>query len=193
MADLIVRGPGSLSGYSPRMRYLLIEERSVDSSALGEWGNLVAGLIRVEQSDSPGEALRALYSMLRWLRGTGSQQESLRRAVAAWFRQLRSADILIDWDQPPPADEREMDSMIIDKMQRWQEEMRSAGREEGREEGRSSGAGELLERLLELKFGTLDSGTIERIRNAGFESIKNWTARALDASRIEHVFEKKFH
>jgi hypothetical protein len=106
VADLIARGFGSLSGYSPRMRYLLT-----------------------------------------------------------------------------------MDSMITDKMQRWQEEMRS----EGREEGKSLGAGELLERLLELRFGALDSGVIERIRSADFESIKNWTARALEASRIEHVFEKKLH
>jgi hypothetical protein len=64
----------------------------------------------------------------------------------------------------------------------------SQGRAEGRTEGRAEGEVAVLSKLLQLKFGPLDSASTERLRGASTTDIERWAERILSAATLEEVF-----
>ncbi|MCP5110895.1 MAG: DUF4351 domain-containing protein [bacterium] len=71
----------------------------------------------------------------------------------------------------------------------WNEIWEQRGREKGRQEGRQEGESTLLLRLLEARFGPLDSEVRERVQSADTDRLLEWGERILRADRLEDVFE----
>jgi predicted transposase/invertase (TIGR01784 family) len=68
-------------------------------------------------------------------------------------------------------------------------EERAAGREEGREEGRAGAQRVMLSRLLETRFGRLDSALSARLERASVDELVRWFDRALVAQTLDSVFD----
>ena len=56
------------------------------------------------------------------------------------------------------------------------------------ERGEQKGEARLLLRLLEEKFGALDSTSRERVREADAERLLDWGARLIKANHLREVF-----
>lgn len=74
-------------------------------------------------------------------------------------------------------------TMLIERVEEWNRELREQGRREGRKEGR-----ELLLRQLEIKFGQLEAPTRARVLAARPQSLMRWAERLLTAERLADVF-----
>lgn len=80
--DLIPPVPGLVGQYTPRLRYLLVDENSYTDSELASLKNLVAAVFRIEHPASP-EAIGVLLGLLEeWL----VDRPDLRRMFAFWIR-----------------------------------------------------------------------------------------------------------
>ncbi len=70
----------------------------------------------------------------------------------------------------------------------WEQQGLERGLEQGREQGRREGESAILLRLLERRFGSLDTRTRQRIESADAETLLEWGDRILTAERLEDVF-----
>ena len=61
-------------------------------------------------------------------------------------------------------------------------------KEQRKEEGRLQGRIELLEELLETKFGALDDAVRSRLHQANSGELLRWGTRVLSADRLDEVF-----
>ena len=86
VAALIERIPGSLVHYRPRLRYALLEERRYTERELAPLHNLMAALVRLENSREPQEIQRVLALLADWLRAP--EDASLRRAFIVWLNRV---------------------------------------------------------------------------------------------------------
>jgi predicted transposase/invertase (TIGR01784 family) len=64
----------------------------------------------------------------------------------------------------------------------------STARREGVEQGRSQTRVEVLQRLLNLKFGPVPLGVTARVASASDEELSNWLDRVLSATTVDEVF-----
>jgi hypothetical protein len=86
VAALIEPIPGSLVHYRPRLRYALLEERRYTERELAPLHNLMAALMRLENSQEPEGIQRVLAQLADWLRA--SEDDSLRRAFIVWLNRV---------------------------------------------------------------------------------------------------------
>ena len=86
MATLIEHIPGSLVYYRPRLRYALLEERRYTERELAPLHNLMAALVRLENSREPQEIQHVLALLADWLRAP--EDDSLRRAFIVWLNRV---------------------------------------------------------------------------------------------------------
>jgi hypothetical protein len=86
VATLIEHIPGSLVHYRPRLRYALLEERRYTEQELAPLHNLMAALMRLENSREPEEIQRVLALLADWLRAP--EDDSLRRAFIVWLNRV---------------------------------------------------------------------------------------------------------
>jgi len=93
ISQLIEPAPGQLADYTPRLKYLLLDEGALDES--GPWAlkNLAAALFRLEKTPDPAGLERAVGDLIEWLKEP--QQASLRRAFTVWIKR-----VLIPWRLP---------------------------------------------------------------------------------------------
>jgi predicted transposase YdaD len=86
----------------------------------------------------------------------------------------------------------EFEAMLAESIDRWNQEIREAGRQEGRLEGRQEGKVEgeagILLRLLRSKFGALNAVVESRVRSADADQLLEWADRVLTSERLEDVF-----
>ncbi|QEA40050.1 DUF4351 domain-containing protein [Pistricoccus aurantiacus] len=68
------------------------------------------------------------------------------------------------------------------------ERLRTEGRQEGRQEGIQQGEQGLLRKLLERRFGPLESATEQRLQNATTEELEHWAENLLEAQSLREVF-----
>ncbi len=101
---------------------------------------------------------------------------------------------LIDWMMVLPESEARL---FRDEYRQFESEtempyitsIERMSREEGREEGRGEGETSLLEHLLACRFHELPDWVFQRLKEASREERRRWAERALDASRLEEVFD----
>jgi len=67
-------------------------------------------------------------------------------------------------------------------------EGRTEGEALGRAEGEALGRAEALVQVLTVKFGTLPEGVPEKVRTASSGQVQEWTARAVNAEKLDEVF-----
>ena len=64
------------------------------------------------------------------------------------------------------------------------------GRDEGMRQGRVDGERVLLERLLQRRFGRLDTAVAERLHGASATDLEAWAENVLDARTLDDVFDR---
>jgi predicted transposase YdaD len=183
--ELIQRGPRALAPYQPQMRYLLIDEGLYLESELETLRNLVAALVRLENSRTPVDVLRIVSSLAEWLKAP--EQASLRRAFVVWINRV----ILARKPGGPVVgvEELEVMSTLLEvRMREWDEASREKGREEGLQEGLREGEALLLHRLLRQRFGELPDWVWPRLQQADTAQLDQWGERVLSADSLGAVF-----
>ena len=179
LRELIADVPPSLERYLPALQYFLLDERRLPLAKLSNEPNLVAGLVRLEQSVGFEDVPRALEQMLPAVHGP--EHRHVRRAIASWM-QARMPGTKI------PKEFQEFTAMLEKNYQRWTRESREEGFKEGIERGTRRGEATLLMRLADRKFGGLDESWRARIEAADAEQLLEWGERLLTARRPEDLF-----
>ncbi len=79
---------------------------------------------------------------------------------------------------------QEVRNMLAERVARWPEQWQ----DQGRQEGRRTGKAELLRDLAGRRFGELPARAVERFDRADVDTLDRWSARLLDAERLEDIF-----
>ncbi|MFO8073189.1 MAG: Rpn family recombination-promoting nuclease/putative transposase [Polyangia bacterium] len=138
--DLVEPPPGRLGAYTPSMRYLLIEEVRLDSDELESMSNLAAEIFRIEKSPDLVSSVQAFWSLCKWTVKAGPEQRRLIRAIKVWFiRAQKPAKLLFEDDAIEEMDLKELEPMLSERIQKWQDELLAKGREQGLTEGETKG------------------------------------------------------
>jgi hypothetical protein len=207
LADLIERLDDESEAYVPRLRYRVIDEGRYSPDDLEARDSVAAQVFWLEQSREKRKLVPGARRLLKLLGGPGD--EALRRAVVAWVSQVLVPRRGDGEPIPETLSPEELEAMLEKRVEEWnrqlREEGRILGRQEGRKEGRLEGRQEgrqegrlegrreegaaFLLRLLERKFGQLDSNTRNLVQGADPDRLLDWGERVLDARRLEDVFE----
>lgn len=171
--------------YRPRLRYRLVDEAAYPLEKLVALNSPVAELFRIERCEKwPDVFARLLH--LRW--SIPTSEASLRRAFSTWLQKVIlprfglspedvSADLTLE----------EIETMLAENIDRWNREIREAGRREGLQEGRQEGINLVLDQLR-LKFGPLKPEVEDRVRSASTDLRLEWGKRILTAESLQDVF-----
>jgi hypothetical protein len=187
--DLVALPQASpLWSWQPDFRYHLINVGGFSAAELNTKEGLLPLWFRLENA-ADGDQLSEAYNALRgWFSshpGFSEEAEVLVNLVRALFTRR-------DPDRPVPSNMLETHDMLLERVDQWIEDAKTAGRQEGRKEGRQEGRQEgearVLLRLLEHRFGVLPAWVIERIHSADTTLIEGWCMRVLDAESLDGVF-----
>lgn len=199
VAELIAAPLGSLAAYRPRMRYFLLDEKRLAEQDLPPDDNLVAGLVRLESSQSPQD-MRAMISRLRQ-RLQAPHYDSLRRAFTVWIRRIILTKLASkDEHIPDTRTLEEIDTMLAERVEQWAETWKREGLEAGRKigleeglkeglkEGLHQGQAKLLARQIERRFGPLTPAHQQQLANADEAQLEAWADAVLTAQSVEELF-----
>jgi predicted transposase YdaD len=163
VAALIEHSPGSLVHYRPRLRYALLEERRYTERELAPLHNLMAALMRLENSQEPEGIQRVLAQLADWLRTP--EDDSLRRAFIVWLNRVLLPARFPGVPIPAVHDLTEVQTMLAERVLEWTQQWKEAGLREGRREGRQEGLqqGQLQEaRAMVLEAVRVHFGKVPR-------------------------------
>lgn len=183
IGELIEPVQGRLRDYTPQLKYLLIDEGTIDESGPLALRNLAAALFRLEKSLTPDDMALALSAMIEWL--GAAEQASIRRAFTVWIKRVLLPGRLPGVTLPEMGDLLEIKTMLAETVIEWTEQWKQQGKLEGKLEGEAT----VLERLLIKRFGPLNDDTQTRIKTATAEQLEHWIERILDAPTLMAVFE----
>jgi len=186
ISQLIEPAPGQLADYTPRLKYLLLDEGALDES--GPWAlkNLAAALFRLEKTPDPAGLERAVGVLIEWLKD--SEQASLRHAFTVWIKRVLIPGRLPGIALPELGNLMEIKTMLAESVIEWTEQWKQQGLEQGLEQGLRQGEVTLLKHLLIKRFGVLTEATESSLSNATLEQIEFWAGRVLDAKTLDDVF-----
>jgi predicted transposase YdaD len=117
----------------------------------------------------------------------------LRQAFETWLKKVVLPRLGLSQEEVSATETlEEVDTMLAEKIDRWNRELWERalheGRQEGREEGRQEGEARILLQLLRLKFGTLEPEIEEQVRSADSDRLLEWSRRILNAESLRDVF-----
>ena len=124
-----------LAPYQPAQRYCLLDLRRMPADDL-PYRNLLRVVVRLEQSRSPEDVVRAVQALQRWLPRRGA--EELRRGFVDWVREI--AGRLVPAGATVPLVRTLEESMtLVERVAEWPKQWLQEGREQGIAEGREQG------------------------------------------------------
>jgi prophage antirepressor-like protein len=168
--------------YRPQLRHRLVDESAFDAEDLAALNSPVADLFRIERSDEWSEVRE---SVRRLRQSLPPAEADLRRAFETWLKKVVMPRLGLSQEEVSTAATlEEVDTMLAEKIDRWNRELREKSLQEGRQEGEAR----LLLRLLRLKFGPLDPETEERVRSADADQLLEWGERVLTVANLQEVF-----
>ena len=145
-----------LAPYQPAQRYWLLDLRWVAAEDL-PYRNLLRAVVRLEQSRSPVDMVRAVQALRRWLRHRGADE--LQRAFADWIGQLAERIAPAGVAVPPLRSLEEAQMSLVERVAEWPRQWLREGREQGLTEGVDQQRA-LLCRLAAARF---DAATADRL------------------------------
>jgi predicted transposase YdaD len=183
VADLIEPVDPESDDLRPRFRYRLIDERSYSLADLEGRKNLAAVLFWLEKTPEPADVRRGIARLVELLRAPADN--GLRRAFAVWLNKVRIPGTGIkEQDIPEVFGVEDFASMLDQQVEDWSRVLLERGERKGRQEGEAR----LLLRQLGEKFGAVDAGSVERVREADAERLLEWGARLITARHLHDVF-----
>jgi hypothetical protein len=194
LRSLVGTGPAELKAFQPSQRYLLIDQRNVAQSELGEARNVVAQLFRLELSDTPDILINVTATLAAWL--CGEDQATLRRSIATWIAQLQKREFRgATFDEIESLLEGStMGERIVRKFATWADFLEDRGMKRGLEQGREEARDEILGKLravfkrqLVRRFGDVPDSIGIRIDQAAEADIERWMERVVDAGSVDAV------
>ena len=127
-----------LAPYQPAQRYCLLDLRRMPADDL-PYRNLLRVVVRLEQSRTPEDVVRAVQALQRWLPKRGA--EELRRGFVDWVREI--AGRLVPAGATVPLVRTLEESMtLVERVAEWPKQWLQEGRELGIAEGREQGVAE---------------------------------------------------
>ena len=128
--------PGSLAGFSPRLRYLLIDEGAYTHLELESLKNLVSLLFQIEKTPVKEVTRELLTRLIDWV----SENRELQRAFVVFLKRVYFRDrVDVEALYREARDAGEVKDMLSKNVERWIEEWKAEGRAEGKVEGRAEG------------------------------------------------------
>ncbi|MEI2417572.1 Rpn family recombination-promoting nuclease/putative transposase [Orrella sp. JC864] len=186
VADLVEPVQG-LQGYTPSLRYLLIDQ----GQFLAEGGlppdNLATLLFRLEHARSEDELREALQRLIGRLHEPAL--EDLQRAFVAWLRDVLLPERAPDVSIPTVTTLQELEAMIVQDRIDWSLRWKQQGLEKGLQEGRKEGESLMLRQLLVRRFGALPEQIDQRLAQASTDELEAWALNVLDARTLDEVFQ----
>jgi predicted transposase YdaD len=172
LARLIARAPAGMEAYTPRLRYLLLEETRYSEAELAPLRSLLAAVFRLESSARSDALLRAIALAAQALRDP--RYAPVRQAVNTWLRRVFLPGRFPGLELPQGLTLEEDTEMLAQRVKDWTQVWRKEGREEGREEGRAEGLEQGLEqglaaerrmllRQIERRFGAETASAAEPV------------------------------
>ncbi|MDO4682850.1 MAG: DUF4351 domain-containing protein [Lautropia sp.] len=76
-----------------------------------------------------------------------------------------------------------------EQMSSYVEQIRAEGRQQGLQQGLQQGEQQLLLKQLRVRFGALDDGVAQRLKDASVEELDRWAANILTARSLDDVFQ----
>lgn len=163
VASLIEEMPATFERHRPRLEYILLDAQRMADGKL-QLQNVVAAVIRLEQSRAPQEVGRVVEALLDWLQGP--EEADLKRAFASWLERVLLPARMPGVKVPKLSDLQEVKSMLAENALTWTEAWKQEGYREGRQEGRHETLQQFQEILvlqLEKRFGPLSEGARARL------------------------------
>jgi flagellar biosynthesis/type III secretory pathway protein FliH len=146
----------------------------------------VADLFRIEKSR---DWLEVQASVHRLRQSIPPSEAPLREAFETWLRKLILPRLGLSREEAAAASSlEEIETMLLESIDRWDRELREKALQEGRQEGRQEGEARVVLRLLRLKFGPLDTEIEERVHSADADRLLGWSERILTAESLQDVF-----
>jgi hypothetical protein len=182
LAEQIERFDPSAEAYVPHLRYKLVHEAAYGAEELGDKEGPVADLFRLERSASWEEVLAGVARLQEHV---GAEEPELRRAFEGWLAEVILPRLGATTDEMPRRlTLEELEPMLAERIDSWNERLR----EESRQEGRQEGEAKALLRLLEKRFGPVDQVTHDRIAAADADLLLEWIDRFSTAESLADVF-----
>lgn len=184
VSALVSDVPRGLEAYSPRLRYLLIDQVCYDDAWLASRRNLAAMLFRIEGCRRRDVMEQLLSTLLQWLEG--AELKSLRRAFATWLEKVIFKRLPVERGRVVNR-LLEKPEMLSETVAEWEKELREEGWQKGHQKGLQEGVHELMARLLRKRFSELPELIGAQLRNASLGELEAWTERLLDAKSLDEV------
>ena len=81
-----------LQDYTPHLKYLLLDEGTINESAPLALQNLTTALFRLEKNRTPTNMVQAAAMLVGWLQAP--EQSGVRRAFTVWIRRILHTSIV---------------------------------------------------------------------------------------------------
>lgn len=108
------------------------------------------------------------------------------------LRYLATSELGSSWmdalSEQPLSEAARRDIMTL--QQKWLQEGIHKGRERGLQEGLHKGHANVLLKLLQRRFSTVNPQVEARVRKADLDALERWTDRILFADSIDDVFSE---
>jgi hypothetical protein len=186
ISELITQVPGGLEKYCPHLRYFLIDEGKYQVAELAPLHNLVAALIRLENTRTlENEKAVAqgisevLEQLVDWLKD--AQFSQLRRDILTWLIRVLLPKNVPGVEVPEVAELQEMKTMLYETMQNWYQSAEI--------KGEARGETKMFTHLLETKFGVLPSSERAKIELMDSKAVLKCSERLLTANTLQEVIK----
>jgi hypothetical protein len=177
LVDLPERSP--LWRWQPDLQYHVIDAGAFSAVDLAWRDSLPALWFRLEGAADPAGVVAAADAVIAWL-----SRHPEYAAMRAVFAELLTTMAARPGTEAPISEEwLDMQSRLVARAQRWQEEWRQEGLQAGRQEGEAA----LLLRQLERRFGPLPPDVVARVRAADVDALEQCGLRVLDAASLDDV------
>jgi len=168
--------------YRPQLRYRLVNEAAYSREELAALNSPVADLFRIEMSRDWFEVQASVH---RLRQSIPPSEAPLREAFETWLRKLILPRLGLSQEEASAASSlEEIETMLLESIDRWDRELREKALQEGRQEGEAR----VVLQLLRLKFGPLDPEIEDRVRSADADRLLGWSERILTAESLQDVF-----
>ncbi len=193
VGELIAPVGPELAPYQPSQRYHVVDERHVGAEDLPA-SNLMAAVLGLEQSRTPGDVVRVAGRLVEWLRDP--RDGELKRAFTDWVWRLAGQFTPGDAEPAPVRTLEGVRMTLEERLAEWPKLWFREGHEQGVREGVEQGIEQgleheraLLRRLAASRFG---AETAERLSGVlagivdpeGLAEVGEWLVRCETGSEF---------
>jgi hypothetical protein len=152
VADLIEPLPDLVADWTPRHRYLLIDQRRLDPARLAECRGVLGHLFRYELLDSPEVFKSELPMLLAWLQQT--DYADIQPAIDVWLQNRIKPEFYKAFEEMNWTGD-DMAAKFPRKFETWYDYVKQEGRQEGRQEGEANAIRRMLRGIASDRFGAV--------------------------------------